>query len=87
LYNPDEHLWWRDKDFAPPYKEPNGQNCYGAGQCWVLAALVRVLSMLPLSDPHRKEYLQDYLDMVHAWRQCSGRWLLEPELHDSSILR
>src|SRR5450631_2090212 len=21
LYNPDEHLWWRDKDFAPPYKE------------------------------------------------------------------
>lgn len=67
LYNADEHLWWRDKDFAPPYKEPNGQNCYWSrGNGWVLAALVRVLSLLPLNDPHRAEYLQDYRDMVSA---------------------
>ncbi|HZE85911.1 MAG TPA: glycoside hydrolase family 88 protein, partial [Puia sp.] len=86
LYNPDEHLWWRDKDFAPPYKEPNGQNCYWSrGNGWVLAALVRVLSMLPLSDPHRKEYLQDYLDMVHALaavQRPDGFW--NPSLHDST---
>jgi len=67
LYNAAEHLWWRDKDFVPPYKEPNGRNCYWSrGNGWVLAALVRVLSLLPVSDPHRKEYLQDYLDMVQA---------------------
>ena len=37
-------VWWRDQDFDPPYKEPNGKNwplesCNG----WVYAALVRVL--------------------------------------------
>ncbi len=67
LYSPLEHLWWRDKDFVPPYKEPNGQDCFWSrGNGWVLAALVRVLSLLPLSDAHRPEYLQDYLDMVKA---------------------
>jgi len=24
LFSKEEHLWWRDKDFVPPYKEPNG---------------------------------------------------------------
>ena len=27
LYNPEDKLWWRDKDFVPPYKEPNGEDC------------------------------------------------------------
>jgi hypothetical protein len=26
LYNAKEGLWWRDKDFVPPYKEPNGED-------------------------------------------------------------
>jgi hypothetical protein len=29
LYNQKEHLWWRDKDFDPPYKEPNGKIVIG----------------------------------------------------------
>jgi rhamnogalacturonyl hydrolase YesR/lysophospholipase L1-like esterase len=86
LYNREEHLWWRDKDFVPPYKEPNGQNCYWSrGNGWVLAALVRVLSLLPLSDPHRQEYLQDYLDMVQALaplQRPDGFW--NASLHDST---
>ena len=64
LYNQQEHLWWRDKDFDPPYKEPNGNNCYWArGNGWVVAALLRVLNELPKTDPHYQEYLQDYKDM------------------------
>ena len=86
LYNPDEHLWWRDKDFVPPYKEPNGQNCYWSrGNGWVLAALVRVLSLLPQKDPHRPEYLQDYLDMIKALiplQRPDGFWNVS--LHDST---
>jgi unsaturated rhamnogalacturonyl hydrolase len=86
LYNPDEHLWWRDKDFVPPYKEPNGENCYWSrGNGWVLAALVRVLSLLPQNDPHRPEYLQDYLDMVKALaplQRSDGYW--NASLHDST---
>jgi len=78
LYNPEEHLWWRDKDFVPPYKEPNGANCYWSrGNGWVLAALVRVLSLLPQKDAHRAEYLQDYLDMVQALiplQRADGFW-------------
>lgn len=86
LYSRQEHLWWRDKDFVPPYKEPNGQNCYWSrGNGWVLAALVRVLSILPLNDPHRAEYLQDYKDMIAAiipLQRADGYW--NCSLHDST---
>jgi rhamnogalacturonyl hydrolase YesR len=78
LYNPADHLWWRDKDFVPPYKEPNGNNCYWSrGNGWVLAALVRTLQLLPESDPHYAEYMQDYKDMCAALlplQRADGFW-------------
>lgn len=44
LFNTNEGLWWRDKDFVPPYKESNGANCYWSrGNGWVYAALVRAM--------------------------------------------
>ena len=44
LFNNLEGLWWRDKDFTPPYKSPNGMNCYWSrGNGWVYAALVRAM--------------------------------------------
>ncbi|MES2332160.1 MAG: glycoside hydrolase family 88 protein [Bacteroidota bacterium] len=68
LYDPKTDLWWRDKDFVyPAYKEPNGEGCYWArGNGWVLAALVRVLQLLPKSDPHYNEYLTDFKKMCNA---------------------
>lgn len=67
LYNAAEKLWWRDKDFVPPYKEPNGDDCYWSrGNGWVVAALVKTLEALPKTDPHYNEYLQDYKDMCAA---------------------
>ena len=67
LYNTAEKLWWRDKDFDPPYKEPNGDDCYWSrGNGWVVAALVKTLEELPKSDPHYGEYLQDFKDMCAA---------------------
>jgi unsaturated rhamnogalacturonyl hydrolase len=84
LYNPEDHLWWRDKDFDPPYKEPNGQDCYWSrGNGWVLAALARTLEMLPQSDPHYAEYLQDFKDMCAALlplQRQDGYWNVS--LHD-----
>ncbi|MEO6523408.1 MAG: glycoside hydrolase family 88 protein [Mucilaginibacter sp.] len=78
LYNTTEHLWWRDKDFVPPYKEPNGANCYWSrGNGWVYAALVRVLSIIPKNAPHRNEYLQTYLEMTKAiapLQRTDGYW-------------
>ena len=68
LYDTKTDLWWRDKDFIyPAYKEPNGEGCYWSrGNGWVFAALVRVLELLPKSDPHYKEYLTDYQKMCKA---------------------
>ncbi|HOZ85160.1 MAG TPA: glycoside hydrolase family 88 protein [Niabella sp.] len=84
LYNRADHLWWRDKDFVPPYKEPNGEDCYWSrGNGWVIAALVRVLDELPKTDPHYAEYLQDFKDMSAALikiQQPDGLWTVS--LHD-----
>ena len=84
LYNPKDKLWWRDKDFLPPYKEPNGQDCYWSrGNGWVVAALVRVLDILPKDDLHRKEYLKTYLGMMKALlpiQRADGFW--NASLHD-----
>jgi rhamnogalacturonyl hydrolase YesR len=67
LYNPTEHLWWRDRTFLPPYKEPNGSNCYWArGNGWALAALARVLEVLPEHEPHRDEYVRTFREMAAA---------------------
>jgi unsaturated rhamnogalacturonyl hydrolase len=86
LYNAAEGLWWRDKDFDPPYKEPNGKNCYWSrGNGWVVAALVRVLTDLPKNEPHRNEYLSDYKSMMTALaplQRQDGYWNVS--LHDST---
>ena len=78
LYNAADKLWWRDKDFVPPYTAPNGQDCYWSrGNGWVVAALVRTLKDLPKTDPHYNEYLQDYKDMCKALlplQRKDGTW-------------
>jgi len=67
LYNAAESLWWRDKDFVPPYKEPNGANCYWSrGNGWVVAALVRTMQWLPKSNSHYNEFMNDYKNMLKA---------------------
>jgi rhamnogalacturonyl hydrolase YesR len=84
LYNPEDGLWWRDADFLPPYKEPNGKNCYWSrGNGWVYAALVRILEIIPLDETHRDEYLADFCDMSEAVKKCQredGFWNVS--LHD-----
>ena len=84
LYNEKEGLWWRDKDFLPPYKEPNGEDCYWSrGNGWVVAALARVLNDIPADDPHRKVYVKDFKAMCKALVKCQredGFWNVS--LHD-----
>ncbi|WP_447769965.1 glycoside hydrolase family 88/105 protein [Sphingobacterium faecium] len=85
LYNKADKLWWRDKDFVPPYQEPNGQDCYWSrGNGWVVAALVRVLDLIPQDEAHRAEYLQDYKDLMEALlpiQRADGFWNVS--LHDA----
>ncbi|MBE8722251.1 family 88 glycosyl hydrolase [Sphingobacterium sp. Ka21] len=84
LYNPEDQLWWRDKDFIPPYKEPNGEDCYWSrGNGWVLAALALVLEELPDTDSHYQEYLADFKSLAKALvplQRTDGFWNVS--LHD-----
>ena len=86
LFNAAEGLWWRDKDFDPPYKEPNGEDCYWSrGNGWVVAALVRILNTIPKNETHRAEYLSDYKNMMRALAKIQrndGYW--NASLHDST---
>ena len=67
LYDPITGLWWRDKDFDPPYLTPNGKQCYWSrGNGWVVAALVKVLEIMPKNAPHRAEYEKTYLEMIQG---------------------
>jgi rhamnogalacturonyl hydrolase YesR len=85
LYSTKDHLWWRDKDFDPPYAEPNGKGCYWSrGNGWVAAALVRTLEFLPDDSPYRKEYITTLKEMFKSLAKVQredGFWnvsLLDP---------
>jgi unsaturated rhamnogalacturonyl hydrolase len=84
LYNPEDHLWWRDDTFEPPYTSPNGEDCYWSrGDGWVLAALTRVLDVIPADAVGRVDYLQTFTDMAHALlpiQRADGFWNVS--LHD-----
>lgn len=84
MFNQKDGLWWRDQDFDPPYKEPNGEDCYWSrGNGWVYAALVRVLDEIPANEVHRQDYINDFLTMSKAIKACqreNGFWNVS--LHD-----
>jgi unsaturated rhamnogalacturonyl hydrolase len=84
LYNPKDGLWWRDASFVPPYKEPNGEDCYWSrGNGWVISALARILDIGPKEFPHRKEYVNMLKTMAKALipiQREDGFWNVS--LHD-----
>ncbi|MFL9830453.1 glycoside hydrolase family 88 protein [Flavobacterium sp. ST-87] len=84
LFNPKDGLWWRDADFDPPYKEPNGEDCYWSrGNGWVIGALAKVLTIIPENAPHRAQYVKDLKAMAKALvpiQRADGFW--NASLHD-----
>lgn len=84
LFNPKDGLWWRDADFDAPYKEPNGEDCYWSrGNGWVIAALAKVLTIIPKDAPHRDQYVKDLQAMAKALvpiQRTDGFWNVS--LHD-----
>ena len=78
LFNTNDGLWWRDADYVPPYKEPDGKDCYWSrGNGWVYAALVRCMNMLPKKDKVYKELKADFLLMSEGLKNCQredGFW-------------
>lgn len=98
LFNSMDGLWWRDRTFMPPYKEPNGENCYWSrGNGWVYAALARTITEIDRVLPDmtadeqtelktmRKCLRDDFVRMSMALLKCQrsdGFW--NCSLHDAS---
>ena len=78
LFNTAEGLWWRDADYVPPYKEPDGKQCYWSrGNGWVYAALVRCMDLLQEKSKAYKELKKDFMAMSKALLACQradGFW-------------
>ena len=84
LYDPNEHLYFRDSTYLTR-TEPNGKKMFWSrGNGWVLAGIVRTLQYLPKNDPARIKYLAQFKEMAAkiAELQCpDGLWragLLDP---------
>jgi unsaturated rhamnogalacturonyl hydrolase len=85
LYDPAEHLYFRDASYLHR-TEKNGKPLFWArGNGWVLAGLANVLQYIPADYPSRGKYLAQYREMANRIAQLqtpSGLWttgLLDPD--------
>jgi len=79
LYDTTDHLYYRDVTYIyPGTQSPNGLKVFWSrGNGWAFAALARVLTFLPVADPHRGEYLTTFQDMAAALKnvqRADGFW-------------
>ncbi|MGZ3874747.1 MAG: glycoside hydrolase family 88/105 protein, partial [Mucilaginibacter sp.] len=84
LYDPAEHLYFRDGSYLDK-KEKNGRKVFWSrGNGWVLAGLVRVMENIPADNPDKKKFEKLYKDMaarIASLQQPDGSWhasLLDP---------
>lgn len=84
LFNEKEGLWWRDKDYVPPYREADGSNCYWSrGVGWAYVAIVKAMedfSSRPMNKQMKRHYKllqRDFRMMSEALLRCQradGLW-------------
>lgn len=85
LYDPSEHLFFRDSTYFTK-REANGAKVFWSrGNGWVMGGLVRVLEYLPKNHPDRARFEQQFKDMaakILTCQQPDGLWrasLLDPQ--------
>jgi unsaturated rhamnogalacturonyl hydrolase len=72
LYDPQEHLFFRDASFLTKH-ETNGQKLFWSrGNGWVMAGLARVLNAMPANYPSRAKYLDQFKQMAARIAQLQG---------------
>ena len=88
LYNPTEHLYFRDSRYFTQH-EANGKPIFWArGNGWVMGAFVKVLEVMPKDYPTRGKYIAQYKEMadkIAAIQGPDGLWrsgLLDPGAYD-----
>jgi unsaturated rhamnogalacturonyl hydrolase len=87
LYDPQLHLYSRDATFLDK-REANGAKVFWSrGNGWVMAGLVRVLTIMPQNYPGRQQYVTQFQQMakaVAAIQGADGLWrpgLLDAEAY------
>jgi unsaturated rhamnogalacturonyl hydrolase len=87
LYDPHEHLYFRDSNFFVK-REANGQKLFWSrGNGWVMGGLARVLQDMPADYPSRPKYVAQYQQMaarLAALQGKDGLWrpgLLDPDAY------
>jgi unsaturated rhamnogalacturonyl hydrolase len=85
LYDPGEHLYFRDSTYFDR-REANGKKVFWSrGNGWVMAGLVRMLQLLPANHPSRARFEQLFQEMAESILQAQqpdGLWhssLLDPQ--------
>jgi rhamnogalacturonyl hydrolase YesR len=88
LYDPAEHLYFRDSRYFTQ-KQENGQKLFWArGNGWVMGAFAKVLEVMPEDYPSRAKYLAQYRGMAARIASIQGKdglWrsgLLDPDAYD-----
>ena len=72
LYDPKQHLFYRDATFLDQH-EKNGKSIFWSrGNGWVMAGLVRVLDNMPENDPLRPKYVRQLQQMAAAIAPLQG---------------
>ncbi|MGA2229423.1 MAG: glycoside hydrolase family 88 protein [Tepidisphaeraceae bacterium] len=87
LYDPDEHLFYRDATFIKK-KESNGKKMFWSrGEGWVMGGLVRVLQIMPADYPTRDQFVTQFKDMaarIATLQGPDGLWragMLDPDYY------
>jgi unsaturated rhamnogalacturonyl hydrolase len=77
LYDPSEHLYFRDSTYFDR-RETNGKKIFWSrGNGWVMAGLVRVLQLLPTNHPTRARFerlFQEMAETILGDQQPDGLW-------------
>lgn len=88
LYNPQEHLYFRDSRYLTQ-KQVNGRPLFWSrGNGWVMGALVNVLEFMPADYPSRPKYVAQFREMaaeLAAIQSPDGLWrsgLLDPDSYE-----
>jgi rhamnogalacturonyl hydrolase YesR len=72
LYDPQEHLFFRDASFLKKH-DANGEKLFWSrGNGWVMAGLARVLEEMPEDYPTRGKYLDQFRQMAARVARLQG---------------
>jgi len=84
LYNPDQHLYFRDGSFLNKKEKNDEPVMWSRGNGWVMSGLAEVISYMPANYPERNKWVSLFKEMsnkIASLQQADGTWhasLLDP---------